>query len=106
MAHTCHVISKDSYKNANLTILYLLSWDRAEVRLSLGWGGGLLHSGAGTSVAGEGWSCKGMMSHGSLLWMLKSSSVVAGEKVEKQMRVGDRGYGRMWRRQHISNIGT
>lgn len=47
-----------------------------------------------------------MMSHGSLLWMLKSSSVAAGEKVEKQMRVGDRGYGRMWRRQHIPNIGT
>lgn len=29
MGHTCHVISKGSYKKANLTSLYLLYWDRA-----------------------------------------------------------------------------
>lgn len=29
MGPTCHMISKGSYKNANLTSLYLLYWDRA-----------------------------------------------------------------------------
>lgn len=49
-------------------------------------GAQLMHSGMGASVAGEGWSCRVMTSHRSLLWMLRSSSVTAGEEVEKQIR--------------------
>lgn len=73
---------------------FLLGYDRdtggdkeTEGRYVCAWAGwGLMHSGWGASVVGEAWDCKVVMSHGSLLWTLKSSGVTAGEKVEKQVR--------------------